>query len=224
MTHQIEKIRVGMIGVGGIAQGHVQRLLALPEVEIVALADASEKSIENTQERHGEGVAQAQTFADYRELLEKAKPDAVVICTPHTQHFQQAVDSLDAGAHVLLEKPMVNRVDGRPRTAHRRLTRPRRSSGWRTSATPTGGSATSATPSRRASSARCSSSTPCSSRAGRRGRWGRGGRTRRCRAAGRSTTAARTCWTSSCGRRASRPTRSPPSWTTGGRRWTSTRP
>ena len=34
-----------MIGVGGIAQGHVARLLALPEVEIVALADASEKSI-----------------------------------------------------------------------------------------------------------------------------------------------------------------------------------
>ena len=110
MTSQIEKIRVGMIGVGGIAQGHVQRLLALPEVEIVALADASIKSIENTQERHGEGVAQAQTFADYRELLEKTKPDAVVICTPHTQHFSQGVDSLDAGAHVLLEKPMVNRV------------------------------------------------------------------------------------------------------------------
>ncbi len=110
MTDTIEKIRVGMIGVGGIAQGHVQRLLALPEVEIVALADASEKSLENTKARHGEGVAGAQTFADYRELLEKAKPDAVVICTPHTQHFQQAVDSLDSGAHVLIEKPMVNRV------------------------------------------------------------------------------------------------------------------
>ena len=51
MTDQIEKIRVGMIGVGGIAQGHVQRMLALPEVEIVALADASEKSLENTKTR-----------------------------------------------------------------------------------------------------------------------------------------------------------------------------
>ncbi|MBV9848378.1 MAG: Gfo/Idh/MocA family oxidoreductase [Armatimonadetes bacterium] len=110
MADQIEKIRVGMIGVGGIAQGHVQRLLTLPEVEIVALADASEQSLERTRGRHGEGVAQAQTFADYREMLEKARPDAVVICTPHTQHFQQAADSLDAGAHVLIEKPMVNRV------------------------------------------------------------------------------------------------------------------
>lgn len=105
-----DKIRVGMIGVGGIAQGHVDRLLKLPEVEIVALADASEQSIEKTQKRHAEGVANATTFADYRKMLEAAKPEAVVICTPHTQHFQQAADSLDSGAHVLLEKPMVNRV------------------------------------------------------------------------------------------------------------------
>lgn len=105
-----DKIRVGMIGVGGIAQGHISRLLKLPEVEIVAIVDASEQSIEKTQKRHEEGVAKAATYSDYRKMLEASKPDAVVICTPHTQHFQQAVDSLDAGANVLLEKPMVNRV------------------------------------------------------------------------------------------------------------------
>ncbi len=104
-----DKIRVGMIGVGGIAQGHVDRLLKLPQVEIAALADDSEKSLQKTQERH-EGVRQAPTFADYRRMLETTKPDAVVICTPHTQHFGQAVDCLDAGTHVLLEKPMVCRV------------------------------------------------------------------------------------------------------------------
>jgi predicted dehydrogenase len=105
-----DKIRVGMIGVGGMAQGHIERLLKLPEVEIVALADVSTLSLEKTQNRFPDGVGKAPTFADYRELLEKIKPDAVVICTPHTLHFQQAVDSLDAGSHVLLEKPMVNRV------------------------------------------------------------------------------------------------------------------
>ena len=87
----VDKIRVGMIGVGGIAQGHIDRLLKLPEVEIVALADSSQKSIERTQGKHSEGVKNAAVFADYRQLLETAKPDAVVICTPHTQHFQQAV-------------------------------------------------------------------------------------------------------------------------------------
>ncbi len=105
-----DKIQVGMIGVGGIAQGHIERLLKLPEIEIAALADASAQSIQKTQERFGDKIGGAQTFADYRQLLEAVKPDAVVICTPHTQHFAQAVDSLDAGAHVLLEKPMVNRV------------------------------------------------------------------------------------------------------------------
>ncbi len=105
-----ETIRVGMIGVGGIAQGHVDRLLKLPEVRIVALADASAQSLEKTQGRFGERMGEVPTFADYRQMLDGVKPDAVVICTPHTQHFQQAVDSLDSGAHVLLEKPMVNRV------------------------------------------------------------------------------------------------------------------
>ncbi len=99
-----------MIGVGGIAQGHVERLLKLPEVKIAAICDSNEASMTRTKERHASGLADAQLFADYRQLLEKVKPDAVVICTPHSQHFQQGFDSLDAGAHVLLEKPMVNRV------------------------------------------------------------------------------------------------------------------
>ena len=105
-----DTIRVGMIGVGGMAQGHVERLPKTPGVEIVALCDISEQALARTKERHGEGVASAETFADYRKMLEAVKADAVVICTPHTLHFPQAMDSLDAGAHVLLEKPMVNRV------------------------------------------------------------------------------------------------------------------
>lgn len=104
-----DKIRVGMIGVGGMAQSHVGRLLKMPQVELVALADTSEKSLQRTQERH-EGVRETPTFSDYRQMLETTKPDAVVICTPHTLHFQQAIDSLNAGTHVLLEKPMVCRV------------------------------------------------------------------------------------------------------------------
>lgn len=105
-----EEIRIGMIGVGGIAQGHVERLLAVPEAKIVALCDASEQSIKRTQEKHGSKVANLPAYTDYRMLLEKERPDAVVICTPHTQHYQQGADSLDSGAHVLLEKPMVTSV------------------------------------------------------------------------------------------------------------------
>lgn len=107
----MSKIRVGFIGVGGIAQGHVARLANVPDAEIVALSDPSEASIAKTQTGHAEQLSAAVVYTDYREMLEKARPDAVVICTPHTQHFEQAVDALDSGAHVLLEKPMVCRVD-----------------------------------------------------------------------------------------------------------------
>lgn len=107
---RMDTIRVGMIGVGGIAQGHIERLSYLPEVVIAGIADSSPESLRTTVERFPSLLAKPAQFDHYRELLEREKPDAVVICTPHTMHFQQAVDSLESGAHVLLEKPMVNRV------------------------------------------------------------------------------------------------------------------
>lgn len=106
----MDTIRVGMIGVGGMAQGHIRNLLTLPEVELVGLADVSELSLDKTKAKHGEAVAALPTFADYRKMLDTQKPDAVVVCTPHTLHFGQAMDCLSSGAHVLLEKPMVTRV------------------------------------------------------------------------------------------------------------------
>jgi len=105
-----DKIRFGVIGTGGMAQGHIERLVKMPDVEVAAFADISEKSLERTREKHGEAVADVATFSDYREMLDKAKLDALLIATPHTLHYQMAADSLDAGVHVLLEKPMVNTV------------------------------------------------------------------------------------------------------------------
>jgi len=104
-----DTIKVGIIGVGGIAQGHIERLLKLPEVALAGFCDISADGLRRTRERHGEAVAHVPEFDDYRRLLETA-PDAVVICTPHTLHFPMAMDSLGAGCHVLLEKPMVNTV------------------------------------------------------------------------------------------------------------------
>ncbi len=105
-----ETLKVAVIGVGGMAQGHIERLLTLPEVTLTAFVDINEASLQRTQKRHGESVAAVPTFKDYREMLAQAAPDAVVICTPHTLHFPQAMDCLQAGCHVLLEKPMVNKV------------------------------------------------------------------------------------------------------------------
>ena len=105
-----DTIKVAVIGTGGMAQGHIKRMAELPEVSLAALVDISDKSLERTKERQGDAVANVPTFHDYKEMLAEVKPDAVVIVTPHTLHFPMAMDSLDAGAHVLLEKPMVNKV------------------------------------------------------------------------------------------------------------------
>ena len=60
-----ERIRIGLIGCGGIMSGHVQRLLALPEAEIAALCDTSEASIQRLRERQP-GVKETPVYADYR--------------------------------------------------------------------------------------------------------------------------------------------------------------
>ncbi|MGI4791958.1 MAG: Gfo/Idh/MocA family protein [Janthinobacterium lividum] len=105
-----DTIKMAIIGVGGMAQGHIERLLKMPDVELAAFVDINPKSLERTKEKHGEAAANIKPFDDYKVMLAEVKPDAVVIVTPHTLHFPMTMDSLDAGCHVLLEKPMVNRV------------------------------------------------------------------------------------------------------------------
>lgn len=82
------------------------------DAEIVALCDPSAENLARYQREYFDPIKQRPpTFADYRQLLDKAKPDAVLIVTPHTQHYDQVTASLDAGCHVFVEKPMVVSVD-----------------------------------------------------------------------------------------------------------------
>lgn len=101
-------IRVAFLGCGGIAGKHVQGLKAKPEVEIVAGCDVKESIVQAFFERTLQGYAgKPGIFTDPAEMYAATKPNAVVICTPHTLHYEQAMQALDAGCHVLMEKPMV---------------------------------------------------------------------------------------------------------------------
>lgn len=101
------RIRMGFIGCGGNASGHVGRCLEMPaEVEVVGLCDPSATSLDRLRERHA-AVAEVPSFGDYRDLLAQVPMDAVQISTPHTLHFEQIMAALDRGLHVLCEKPMV---------------------------------------------------------------------------------------------------------------------
>ncbi|MEF3306019.1 Gfo/Idh/MocA family protein [Paenibacillus sp. GYB003] len=99
------KLRFGFIGTGGISQWHGRQLLELSgEAEIAALADPNADSRDKFIHKFGlDGVA---VHDDYRDMLNECALDAVVICSPHTLHFEQATDALKAGCHVLVEKPM----------------------------------------------------------------------------------------------------------------------
>ena len=98
-----DPIRIGFIGTGGNARGHIRTVAGLEGTEVVAFADPSEAALEAAQERLDKPVP---TYSDYIEMLDSEKLDGVVISTPHTLHYEQVMAALDRGIHVEIEKPM----------------------------------------------------------------------------------------------------------------------
>ena len=94
-------MKAALIGAGQIAKQHLSCLKTLPGVELAAICDLSPATAEAAAERYGI----RSWFTDHRAMLEKARPDVVHVTTPPTSHFGLAMDSLDAGAHVIVEKP-----------------------------------------------------------------------------------------------------------------------
>jgi predicted dehydrogenase len=94
-------------------------LLATGEAEIVALNDLSEDNLHRLKQQVPE-TANCRVYANHGEMLEAEQLDAVTIMSPHTLHFEQAMDAFDHGLHVLLEKPMVCGVDNAKKLIARR--------------------------------------------------------------------------------------------------------
>jgi len=97
-----KKLRVAMIGCGGISEMHIRAMRKFADVEVVAAADADSQRLKRMESEFGI----SQLFADWKKMLKEAKPDAVNICTPNALHAQPALDALAAGCHVMVEKPM----------------------------------------------------------------------------------------------------------------------
>jgi predicted dehydrogenase len=97
-------LRIAVIGCGNVSRGHVRGWLGEPErAQIVALVDVETRFAEQHRERFG--LAGCDLYRDYREVLERADVDAVDICTPGHLHTEQILAALEAGKHVLTEKP-----------------------------------------------------------------------------------------------------------------------
>ncbi|MCQ2481681.1 MAG: Gfo/Idh/MocA family oxidoreductase [Clostridia bacterium] len=101
-----EKIKVGIIGCGGIANGkHLPALSKNKYVEVVAFCDIIVERAEEAAKKYG--TADARVYEDYKELLANEKDiTAVHVCTPNRSHSFITIDSLEAGKHVMCEKPM----------------------------------------------------------------------------------------------------------------------
>lgn len=95
--------KIGLIGLGRITElVHLNILMNLPDVELVALAECDPERREEARRR----VRFAAMFADYRDLLEMPDVEAVVICLPNALHAEVTVAALERGKHVYLEKPL----------------------------------------------------------------------------------------------------------------------
>lgn len=99
-----KKVRIGVIGTGGIANGaHLPGYSQIPDAcEIYALCDIDPAALKRTVEKY----PVKHQFEDYRKMLELPELDAVSVCTPNYVHYQPTVDALKAGKHVLCEKPI----------------------------------------------------------------------------------------------------------------------
>ena len=97
-------VRVGIIGCGGIAnRKHLPSLTAIPGVEAVGFYDLRPENARASAEQFG---TDARVYDSYQQLLADDRIDVVHICTPNGMHAPIAIDALDAGKHVMCEKPM----------------------------------------------------------------------------------------------------------------------
>ena len=103
-----DRIRIALIGAGGMGTGDTQFAVKIPGVELAAACDVYDGRLIRAKEVFGNHLF---TTRDYREVLARPDIDAVIIATPDHWHSQIAIDAMNAGKDVYLEKPMVQRIE-----------------------------------------------------------------------------------------------------------------
>src|SRR5438094_496857 len=97
----MEPLRIGLVGLGTMGRGHLEKEQALDEAKIVAVADVVAAAVDEIKARYG-----VRGFYSYQELVDSGEVEAVLIATPHPFHCPIAVYAAGRGLHVLSEKPI----------------------------------------------------------------------------------------------------------------------
>ncbi len=98
----MSKLKIGVIGVGGIAESHIGAYLKNPNVELYAFCDINEERLKTKGERYGV----KHLYTDVNEMVKLEGLDAVSVCTWNCAHAKCTIAALNAGLNVLCEKPM----------------------------------------------------------------------------------------------------------------------
>lgn len=106
----MDKVRLGLVGCGGFMRHRLHQMLAVPEVEVTAMADPDPRQTAETKAKHPELVDVVE-YTGIDGLLDARACDAVMLVTPHKGHRYEVVRSFEAGLHVLVEKPLACTVE-----------------------------------------------------------------------------------------------------------------
>lgn len=103
----MEKKKIGVVGLGSISNHHLNAYKNNPACEIYALCDVNEQRAKEKAEKYGA----AKVYTDFKAMCNDADVDAVSICTWNNTHAELSIAALEAGKHVLVEKPLCKTVE-----------------------------------------------------------------------------------------------------------------
>lgn len=100
-------VRFGIVGVGGMGNGHARNMPHIAEADLTAVCDISPEALQDATTMYG-----VPGFDNHVDLLDSGLVDAILVATPHYFHPPIAVDAMERGIHVISEKPMAVTVSG----------------------------------------------------------------------------------------------------------------
>ena len=99
------KAKLGIVGLGNMGLVHVKHVMDLPNTDLVAICDTNERKLQAAS-----AITSAARFRDFRQFLDAADMDGIIIATPHYDHPDMSIAAFERGLHVLVEKPIAVHV------------------------------------------------------------------------------------------------------------------
>ena len=103
-----DQIQIALIGAGGMGNADLETAVTIPGVKLIAACDLYDARLEQVRKKYGADIF---TTRDYKEILARKDIDAVIVATPDHWHKDIAVDAMNSGKSVYVEKPMVQNIN-----------------------------------------------------------------------------------------------------------------